>query len=53
MGNTFEIEVWAFDDDLDQYRYQQFWAGQNIFVGIWNMIKAKREGYGCVTFHWR
>ena len=58
MGNTFEVQVWGRahvlgEFDLGEYRYTQFWAGQNFLSAIWNMIKAKRAGYGCVTLHWR
>jgi hypothetical protein len=53
MGNTFEVQVWARDQNLGENRYTQFWAGQNFLSAIWNMAKAKRAGYGCVTLHWR
>ena len=59
MGSTFEIEVWKktesgwHDGRGDQYGYEQFWRGESWIAAAWNYIKAKRQGHGCVTLHWR
>lgn len=58
MGNTWEIQVWKRLDDrggayVGDYGYEEFWRGQSALSALWNFIKAKREGYGCVTLHWR
>lgn len=55
MGNTWEIKVWT---RLEEWRgggygYVEFWRGQSWMAAVWNFIKAKRAGYGCVALHWR
>ncbi len=51
MGSTYTIEVWA--SNGGGYVYVEFYAGENFIVSLWNMFKAKRQGYGCVMFSWR
>lgn len=51
MGNTYEVQVWA-KDIGGGYSYHNFWSGESFFKAIWNMRKAKKQGFGCVTFHW-
>lgn len=55
MGTTFEIEVWVPIEWLNElkYGYAPYWSGESFIVAIWKFIKAKREGHGCVTMHWR
>jgi hypothetical protein len=53
MGNTFEISVWKMIDWKNEYGYEEFWRGENCIMALYQFIKAKREGYGCVTLHWR
>lgn len=53
MGNTYEVEVWRYSDIVDGYRNEQFWRGESFIAALWNLWKAKREGYGCVRLAWR
>ena len=53
MGNTLEIQVWKFVDWRDAYAYEEYWRGESWIAALWNFLKAKREGHGCVTLHWR
>lgn len=54
MGSKFTVEVWRrIEWQDDRYGYTEFWRGASFFLAILNLIKAKREGYGCVTLHWR
>jgi hypothetical protein len=54
MGNTWEIQVWKqIEWRGGEWGYEEFWRGQNWVSAAWNFFKAKREGYGCVTLHWR
>jgi hypothetical protein len=52
MGNTWEIEVWNQQPE-GHWGYSDFWCGESCFAAVWNFIRAKRAGYGCVTLHWR
>ena len=52
MGNTFEVLVWVKQFD-DLYGYDEFYRGESLIAAIWNFFKAKRQGHGCVTIHWR
>lgn len=51
MGNRFEIEVWHCNDGDCQY--YPFWKGESLIAALWQYRKAKKQGYGCVTLHWR
>jgi hypothetical protein len=54
MGNTWEVHVWkriAWRNN--QYGYEEYWRGESCLAAIWNFIKAKREGHGCVVLYWR
>lgn len=51
MGTKFEIEVWKKSDG--GCAYEEFWRGESLIAALWNLYKAKREGHGCVTLHWR
>jgi hypothetical protein len=53
MGNRFE--VWAFvkNDEFDEFDYVAAWRGESAFRCIWEAIKAKRAGAGCVKVEWR
>ena len=51
MGYTFTIEIWVLGDN--GYEYQEYWAGSSFIKAMFQMIKAHREGHGCVTLHWR
>ena len=54
MGNTWEIQVWKpIEWRGGEYGYEEFWRGQSWMAAAWNFLKAKREGHGCVTLHWR
>lgn len=54
MGNTWTVEVWKQVEWMDwKYGYEDFWRGENMLAALFNFWKAKREGYGCVTLHWR
>lgn len=61
MGNTFEIQAWeqvvkdAFWDDAFplEYHYVTKWTGESFLAAVWNLIKVKRQGFGCVTLSWR
>lgn len=55
MGYTWEIEVWERIDKGSYYTYgyKQFWYGDSFLSAVWNFLKAKRAGYGCITLHWR
>lgn len=53
MGNTFEIKVWKQIGNTGHYRNERFWSGESLFSALWNMRKAKRLRYGCVTLEWR
>lgn len=54
MGNKFEIQVWKKIEWLEnEYGYELFWCGDSWLVAVLNMIKARCEGHGCVTLHWR
>lgn len=33
--------------------YEQFWSGESAIKALWHFWRAKRQGYGCVTLHWR
>lgn len=52
MGNTWEIEVWTQLEEWG-YGYSHFWSGESWIAAVWNLVKAKRKGYGCITLHWR
>lgn len=52
MGNKFEITVWKKTDDLG-YHDEQYWRGESFIKAFFHFVKAKREGYGCVSFIWR
>ena len=51
MGHKWEIQVWKCLGS--EYGYEYYWAGQSAWLAVWNMLKAKFAGYGCVTLHWR
>lgn len=53
MDTTFEVVVWKFVDWRNSYAYEEYWRGQSVFVALWHLVKAKREGYGCVVLYWR
>jgi len=53
MGNKFEVQVWVPKWDSDDYEYRHYWCGQSLFFALCKLWAAKREGYGCVTLHWR
>lgn len=60
MGYTWEVEAWVrmnneeadMWDDPD-FGYKQVYAGESLWQAIKAMRKAKRDGAGCVTLHWR
>ena len=54
MGSKYTVEVWKqIEWKGDEYGYEEFWHGQSWIAAMVNFIKAKREGHGCVTMHWR
>ena len=54
MGNTWEIQVWkSIEWQGGAYGYEEFWRGESWIAALWNFLKAKRKGYGCITLHWR
>ena len=57
MGNTWIIEIWTivgnFANGEDELGDKEYWRGESCILAIWNFIKAKREGHGCVTLYWR
>jgi len=54
MGWTYEIEAWEpYPYPDERYHYVTKWTGESFLAAIWNLIKVKRQGFGCVTLHWR
>lgn len=54
MGSTWEVRVWKpLDWNGGEYGYEQVWQGESALSALWQMVKAKRAGYGCVTLGWR
>ena len=54
MGNTWEIKVWKQIEWKNmEWDYEPFWQGESWLSAMWYLIKAKRQGHGCVTLHWR
>ncbi len=54
MGITLEVLVWKpIEWRGGEYGYEEFWRGENLLAAIWQLVMAKRQGYGCVTLHWR
>lgn len=58
MGNTFEIWCWTIKEDAefgqhDAYHYVQYWRGESFLEAIDHLIKAKKEGFGCVKLEYR
>lgn len=52
MGWKYEVEAWEKCSD-GEYRYVTKWGGSYLLLALWNLIKVKRQGYGCVTLSWR
>lgn len=53
MGNTWTIEIWQKNEDIGCYEDVEFWRGESFFAAMWNMLKAKKTGVGCVKLYWR
>lgn len=54
MGNTCAVEVWKESQyRAGEYSYEEFWRGQSAIAAIYNFIRAKQAGYGCVALKWR
>ena len=51
MGHKWTVEVWGQDEW--GYRDMEFWAGEWFVAALVYMLKAKRQGYGCVRLAWR
>jgi len=51
MGNTWEIQV--FDSREGDFSYIMYWQGESVFAAVWNMRKARKDGYKCIKLEWR
>jgi hypothetical protein len=56
MGSKYTVQVWGqhFKDcGINEYSYTVAWAGQSLPRALWELVKAKRRGFGCTTLEWR
>lgn len=54
MGSTWEIEVWGEHGfGSDGHSYKTYWRGESAIQAFYKLWMAKKEGFGCVTLHWR
>ena len=53
MGYKYEIYAYYWSDDFEEYRDNEFWRGESFIAAMYQLLKAKSKGYGCVTFYLR
>jgi hypothetical protein len=56
MGCKYTVQVWGKHWERvgdDGYSYLQVWQGQSLMRALWELVKAKRLGFGCTTLEWR
>ena len=53
MGNRFEIHAFTNNKGTSEYGYTCLWDGNSFFKMLFNLIKIKNSGYGCVKLEWR
>lgn len=55
MGNKYTVEAWGnhWHHKTGELSYMEVWRGENFFMAVWQLIKAKRKGYKCVKLEWR
>ena len=51
MGWVWEVKVWREIDNI--YGYHSYWRGDSFVMAVFNMLKAKRKGWGCIALEWR
>ncbi|MFR9767081.1 hypothetical protein [Nocardia sp. SC052] len=51
MGCKWEVLVWT--NIGEGYRHYTRHQGQSLCRAIWEMLRARREGIGCIALKWR
>lgn len=54
MGSKYTIKVWGQHSDwTTEYSNLMVWQGESFIAALWQLMKQRRAGYGCVTFECR
>lgn len=57
MGNTYTVDAWGqhrvFGPDDLEYSNMMQWQGESFWRALWELRKAKKRGFGCVSLSWR
>jgi hypothetical protein len=53
MGSKYTVQVWGKLFGDDDYSYLVAWQGQSLMRALWELVKAKRLGFGCTKLECR
>lgn len=54
MGNKYCVKVWGKHfGDAEGYCWLQTWGGESLIRALIELVKAKRQGFGCTTLEMR
>jgi hypothetical protein len=53
MGSKYSVQVWGRWLPGEDYSYTMVWQGQSFLQALWELVKARRLGFGCTKLECR